>query len=660
MCGLAGAMSRDAGDEESMRLCVERMGKRIAHRGPDDAGQWVDAEWGVALAHRRLSILDLSPAGHQPMRSACGRFVLVFNGEIYNHLDLRAKLDASGLGPEWRGHSDTETLLAGIAAWGVAEALRASVGMFALALWDRVEHVLVLARDRIGEKPLYYGWQGRSFLFGSETKALQAHPDFRASVDRGALALLLRHNCIPAPYSIHSGIRKLPPGCLLRIHARSLQAAGEPQAYWTLNDTVASGLAQPFAGSDEQATDALESQLRQSIGAQMLSDVPLGAFLSGGIDSSTVVALMQAQSARPVRTFTIGLGNGDYDEARHAEAVAAHLGTEHTELRIHADDALSVIPRLPTIYCEPFADSSQIPTFLVSHLACRHVKVALSGDGGDELFGGYNRYLGARRVWSRLQRLPRPLRAALGRVLVGVPPASWNRLFGVIAPLLPARARLALPGDKAHKLARVLPAGDGHAYYRALTSHWPDPAAVVVGAIEPPTRLTDPGTWPHADSFEHWMMAMDAQTYLPDDILAKVDRAAMANSLETRVPMLDHRVVALAWRMPMRFKIRDGQGKWLLRQVLYRHVPRALVDRPKMGFGIPLEAWLRGPLRAWAEEMLDRQRLGDEGYFHPAPVRVMWEQHLKGRHDWHHQLWPILMFQAWLHGPSGIGQGSSA
>jgi asparagine synthase (glutamine-hydrolysing) len=652
MCGLAGFMVRDAGDGELMRQRAERMANQIAHRGPDDAGQWVDTEWGVALAHRRLSILDLSPAGHQPMRSACGRFVLVFNGEIYNHMALRAQLESGGGAQAWRGHSDTETLLACVAAWGVTRTLQAAVGMFAIALWDRTEHVLVLARDRLGEKPLYYGWQGATFLFGSETKALQAHPDFSASVDRGALALLLRHNCIPAPYSIHAGILKLPPGCLLRIHARSLEAAGVPEAYWTLNDTLAAGLADPFAGSDLEATDALESQLRQSIAAQMLADVPLGAFLSGGIDSSTVVALMQAQSERPVRTFTIGLGEGAYDEARHAAAVAAHLGTDHTELRIHADDALAVIPRLPQIYCEPFADSSQIPTFLVSQLACRHVKVALSGDGGDELFGGYNRYLGARRIWSRLQYLPRPLRATLGRMLLAVSPAAWNGVFDAIAPLLPARARIALPGEKAHKLARVLSAGDGHAYYRGLTSQWPDPGAVVIGATEPPTRLTDRTTWPAADSFEHWMMAMDAQTYLPDDILAKVDRAAMANSLETRVPLLDHRVVALAWRMPMRFKIRDGEGKWLLRQVLYRHVPRAMVDRPKMGFGIPLDAWLRGPLRAWAEELLCARRLADEGYFHPGPVRAMWEQHLVGSRNWQHHLWPILMFQAWLPGLS--------
>lgn len=652
MCGVAGFLTRDRDDADAMARIGERMATRIAHRGPDDAGVWIDQAAGVVLSHRRLSILDLSAAGHQPMQSECGRFLLVFNGEIYNHLELRARLDADARAPAWRGHADTETLLACFAAWGVEHTLQATVGMFAIALWDRGERTLVLARDRMGEKPLYYGWQNGVFLFASELKALQAHPAFAGRIDRDALALLLRHSYVPSPYSIYQGIRKLPAGSVLRVRSPAGVgvAAAEPVPYWRVHDAVAEGLSEPFAGSDTEAIDALEAQLRTSIGAQMLSDVPLGAFLSGGVDSSTVVALMQAQSTLPIRTFTIGLGSTGYDEAGHAAAVAAHLGTDHTELQIRADDALAVIPRLPAIYCEPFADSSQIPTFLVSQLARQQVTVALSGDGGDELFGGYNRYLAAGRAWRHSRRLPAGTRRLLAKALLAVTPRGWDRVFAAIDPLLPRDLRLALPGDKVYKFAGVLGIDSGQEFYRTLTSHWTDPTSVVIGATEPPTWITDPGGSPATDSLEHWMMAMDALTYLPDDILAKVDRAAMANSLETRVPLLDHRVVELAWRMPMRFKIRDGQGKWLLRQVLYRHVPRALIERPKMGFGIPLEAWLRGPLRGWAEALLAESRLREGGYLRPEPIRAMWSEHLRGSRNWQHHLWTVLMFQAWLAG----------
>lgn len=649
MCGFIGFF-QPGGQASSLMHTATRMADTIFHRGPDDSGAWVDEHAGLALGHRRLSILDLSPAGHQPMHSACSRYVIAFNGEVYNHLDLRRRLEAEGMAPAWRGHSDTETLLACFAAWGVERTLEATVGMFALALWDRSSRLLTLARDRLGEKPLYYGWQGDVLLFGSEPKAFKAHPAFAARVDRNALTLLLRHNCIPAPYSVYEGIAKLMPGQFISmpLHEPSAARAARPQAYWQANRVVEKGLSDPFRGSDSEAVDVLHGELSRSIAAQMLSDVPLGAFLSGGVDSSTIVALMQAQSARPVRTFTIGFDDAGFDEAVDAKAVARHLGTDHTELYVRPEDALAIIPRLPAIYCEPFSDSSQIPTFLVSEMARQHVTVALSGDGGDELFGGYNRYLHARKVWDRVQRWPAAARHAAAGLLRAVPPAAWDRMFNAAKPLLPRSLHLVAPGDKAQKLAGVLTLSDDHAFFHQLTSHWTDPASIVIGAEEPKTLLTDPASWPRADSFQHWMMAMDMQTYMADDILVKVDRAAMASSLETRVPLLDHRLVELAWRMPLDLKIREGQGKWLLRQVLYRHVPRKLIDRPKQGFGIPLGSWLRGALRDWAEDLLDESRLRQEGYLRPEPIRKMWAAHLSGRQNWQHHLWNVLMFQSWL------------
>lgn len=642
MCGITGFWQLGAAADQ-LAPRASAMADRIRHRGPDDHGAWCDEEAGYAVAHRRLSILDLSAAGHQPMHSANGRWVIAYNGEIYNHLELRQQLQAEGAAAAWHGYSDTETLLAAVVAWGVETTLKRSVGMFALALWDSVERTLWLARDRMGEKPLYCGWQGDTFLFGSELKALQAHPAFQATVDRGALAMLLRHNYVPDPYSIYAGIFKLPPGNLLCL--KSGQREVDPQPWWSLAEVAERGTAQPFVGSDAEALAGLEQRLGAAVRGQMLSDVPLGALLSGGIDSSTVAALMQANSARPVRTFTIGFAEREYDESAHARAVAAHLGTDHTELRLSGDDALALVPQMASMYDEPFADSSQLPTHLVMKLARTHVTVALSGDAGDELFGGYNRYVFAPRVWKRLGWMPLPLRRAAGTVLTALPAATLNRLAGALA----SRHGVALPGDKAHKLGRRLRNMRSiDDLYVLLVSEWPQPESMVIGGYMPPNRLDDRAHWPVLADPVARMMALDGLTYLPGDILTKVDRASMAVSLETRAPMLDRDVIEFAWSLPMHMKIRDGQGKWLLRQLLDQHVPRALIERPKVGFAVPLDAWLRGPLREWAENLLDEDRLCREGFFHPAAIVAAWRKHLTGEASYGTRLWSVLMFQAWL------------
>lgn len=623
MCGFAGVL---CGRAEFLSSTVNRISYSLGHRGPDAKGHWYDGDLGMLLIHRRLSILDVTDAGQQPMQSHCGRYVIAYNGEIYNHLSLRQELQSEGANPAWASHSDTETLVACIARWGVEKTLSRLVGMFAFALWDKQTQTLTLARDRMGEKPLYWGRQNGTLLFGSELKALKAHPDFVGDIDRDALAIFLRHNYIPSPHSIYRGIHKLPPGCYVQVSGANKEELPEPVSYWTVNECVSAGLASPFIGSENAAQAALEEAITQSVCGQMLSDVPLGAFLSGGVDSSLIAALMQSQSTNPIQTFSVGFDDPRYNEAEHASAVARHLGTEHTEFYVSANDALDVIPKLPEIYCEPFADSSQIPTYLVTKLAKQHVTVALSGDGGDELFGGYNPYQFAPRYWRTLSKVPRPFRSGMKGLMENLP----------------------LP-DKFQKLAGVMPAHSREDFYRLLMSHWLNPDSVVIGGREYASVLNNPDAWPKTDSYEHWMMAMEAQMYMADDILVKVDRAAMANSLETRVPLLDHRVVELAWRLPLDMKIREGKGKWVLRQVLYRHVPASLIERPKKGFSVPMADWLRGPLREWAEDLLDESKLESEGYFHSLPVRKAFGDHLAKKRDNSKRLWPILMFQSWLH-----------
>ena len=626
MCGLTAIIKATALHGDVTRL-VCALTEKLIHRGPDSQGHW--SEGCVALGHSRLSILELSAAGKQPMSSRDGRWVIAFNGEVYNHHDIRTQLP----GP-WRGHSDTESIVEGIATWGVRDTIARCAGMFAIAVWDRAERCLWLVRDRMGEKPLYYGHIGDAFRVASELKALLVGAP-RPGVDRDALALYLRHNYIPAPYTIWRGVRKLLPGHLLRV-GLGQHGLPDPEPWWTVRDQVQGAR---FNGTDTEAIELLDRLLRGVVAGQMVSDVPLGAFLSGGVDSSAIVALMQAQSQRRIKTFTIGFDNPGYDESGHAEAVANHLGTDHTTLRVTAAQAQAVIPDLPTVYDEPFADSSQIPTLILSRLTKKHVTVSLSGDAGDELFAGYNRYTLLGRM-SRAQRwIPRWARRAAAGIITAVPPSLWDAL----SRPLPGARRM---GDKAHKLAGVLGAPSVDHLYHDLVSHWNDPAAIVIGGYEPLTALTD-GRISGVHEELGRLQFLDQVSYLPDDILVKVDRAAMSASLETRVPFLDHRVVAFAWSLPARLRVRDGQGKWILRRVLDRYVPRTLIERPKMGFGVPLDAWLRGPLRDWAESLLAEDRLRCEGFFHPGPIRRKWAEHLSGQRNWQYHLWDVLMFQAW-------------
>ncbi len=650
MCGITGFFSpRAAQSADAMQAVVARMAATLAQRGPDEQRVWADSAAGCALGHRRLSILDLSAQGAQPMHSACQRYVIVFNGEIYNHGALRDELERAGAAPAWRGHSDTEVMLAAITHWGLHDATTRFTGMFAFALWDRRERTLSLVRDRAGEKPLYYGWAGDSFLFGSELKALRAHPAWQGNIDRDALTLFMRHAYVPAPHSIYAGVRKLPPGALVTLRAGA--ARGDfpaPVLYWDAAAMARAGQSAPFSGSLDEAVNTLEQKLRAAVAGQMVADVPLGAFLSGGIDSSTVVALMQAQSARPVKTFTIGFAEDGYNEAKHAAAVAKHLGTEHRELYVSAQDALDVVPHLPHLYDEPFADSSQIPTHLLARLARQQVTVSLSGDGGDELFGGYTRHDWSGRLWNSMRRYPRPLRAGAAKLATAASPAAWDRIFSALSPLLPRGLRQSHPGEKLHKAAGVFGAGSAQEIYLRLTSQWQNPATVVIDGFEPATAAHEAAAWQVGADIAHSQMYLDLISYLPDDILVKVDRAAMGVSLETRVPFLDHHVIEFAWQLPLAMKIRAGQGKWLLRQLLYRHVPAPLIERPKTGFGVPIAAWLRGPLKAWAADLLDPARLAREGYLRPELITPVWREHLSGCANRQHELWNVLMFESWL------------
>jgi len=646
MCGIAGFIANSQNKLE-LKSIAKKMVDMIGHRGPDDTGIWVDEASQVAFGHKRLSILDLSMAGHQPMHSKCCRYSLIFNGEIYNHNDIRNKLqEVNEQSLEWNGQSDTETLLAAFTSWGIEKTLNECVGMFAIALWDKNEGTLTLARDRLGEKPLYYGWQGNTFMFASELKALKVHPDFTCEIDRNSLTLFLRYNYIPAPYSIYKGISKLSSGSFIQLSINTKELTSVIP-YWSLSEVVFNGQSSPLNCNDEVAVSLLENCLGSAVEEQLISDVPLGAFLSGGIDSSLIVSMMKIRSSQPVKTFTIGFDDSDYNEAIYAKAVAKHLGTEHSELYISSQDALDVIPQLPSTYDEPFADSSQIPTFLVAKMASRNVKVALSGDGGDELFGGYNRYIWSRSIRNKTSWLPKSVLQGVGFSLGKISAPTWDKINNSFSGLLPSQYKVTQMGEKVHKVARQLTVNSDFDLYRGLVSQWQNPADVVIGGYELDLQITSESSEKMFEDIEHRMMFMDTSTYLPDDILCKVDRAAMASSLETRVPLLNHNVLELAWQLPLHMKIRDGQGKWILRKLLYKYVPQELIDRPKQGFALPIDAWLRGPLREWAENLLEESRLINEGFFHPEPIRKAWEEHLKGN-NMHNQLWGVLMFQAWL------------
>jgi|APSaa5957512535_1039671.scaffolds.fasta_scaffold27084_2 asparagine synthase (glutamine-hydrolysing) len=643
MCGITGFIEKTEKKiaESNLNLMVQE----IKHRGPDSNGIWYDENNGIGLAHARLSILDLTSAGHQPMASYSERYIISFNGEIYNHLLLRENLKKSGINIIWRGHSDTETLLACIDTWGLEKTIKKCSGMFAIVIFDKKENSIYLIRDRMGEKPLYYGVQNGVFLFGSELKALKRHPAFQGEIDRNSLALQLKYNYIPTPYSIYKGIKKLTPGTILKVGVNSkyanIEAIGIPVDFWSLKEVAINGQSNIYTGNAIEAVNDLNKLLLQSVKEQMEADVPLGAFLSGGIDSSLIVSLMQSQSSSPVETFSIGFDEEGYNEAIYAKQIAQYLGTKHTELYVSALDAMSVIPKLSSLYDEPFSDSSQIPTYLVSAMTKSSVTVSLSGDAGDELFGGYNRYLWTRKIWDKVKFMPPSVRRFIAWGMKSVSPIVWNKILRQIVSM-------PLPGDKIHKLANLLPAQSAEDFYFYLISHWHDVDNIVIGSEYSADPVVNNSAKLDLGSIEQNMMYLDSMSYLPDDILTKVDRAAMGVSLETRIPFLNHHVVEFAYQLPLSMKIQNGESKWILKQVLDKYIPREMMERPKMGFGVPIDTWLRGPLRDWAESLLDESRLKQEGFFHAEPIRKKWNEHLSGSHNWQHHLWDVLMFQAWL------------
>ena len=636
MCGIAGYL----GEVKHPIDCLTKMADAISHRGPDNMGVWSDHNPSIGFAHSRLSILDLSSAGNQPMHSSSGNYVIIFNGEIYNHKSLRSELESINQ-RNWLGHSDTETLLAAIEEWGLKKTLVKAKGMFAIALWDKSSNKLSLACDRIGEKPLYYGWVNNQFVFSSELKSMKVFPEFNNVIDRKSLALFLRFNSIPAPYSIYKDIFKLEPGQIVEINSHSNKL--EKYKFWSLEEVYKNGSENKFRGSSIQAINQLENILSEAVSSQMQSDVPLGAFLSGGIDSSTIVALMQSYSNSQVNTFTIGFNSKEFDESKHAEMVSNHLGTYHFNKLVTEKDALDVIPNLPDIYDEPFADSSQIPTYLVSKFAKEKVTVALSGDAGDELFGGYNRYIFSQKMFKNITKTPNSIKKLMSKMMFSLSEENWNFILGGLM-----RNRHSNIGHKIHKTANIVSSKSINDLHFKLISQIQNPSDWLIDSNEYETVFND-----HEDRFKELdsvetMMAYDLISYLPTDILTKVDRAAMSVSLETRVPFLDPDVIQFAASIPMEFKIRNGVTKWLLREVLYKHVPKDLIERPKMGFAVPLAEWLRGPLRDWAESLLDEKRLHQEGFFNVEFVRDKWSEHISGRRNWSHQLWNVLMFQAWL------------
>lgn len=640
MCGIAGFWDPSSSREDELEPIARSMVSVLRHRGPDDEGVWVDESASLALAHRRLAILDLSSEGHQPMHSRNQRYRLVFNGELYNFKSLRNELEQRGHG--FRGHSDTEVMLAAICEWGLFAALDRFVGMFAFALWDRRERRLHLARDRSGEKPLYYGWTEGVFVFGSELKALRVHPRWCGEINRGALALLTRYGYIPTPYCIYDNIYKLPPAGVLTLTEETIRSRQntEPECYWSAQRVAEEGATNPLSGSHEEASEQLRELLSRSVRQQMVADVPVGAFLSGGIDSSLVVAVMQSQSSRPIKTFSIGFHQESFNEAPSAKAVARHIGTEHTELYVQDGDLLQVIPRLPGVYDEPLADPSAVPTILLCQLAATQVKVSLSGDGGDELFGGYSHYRKSESIWRMIRLIPGLVRRPLARCLSSGAEAGLASGYAVNG----MRHLLC----RASNLAHVLPLPCERSLYREMMSRNRKPHEWLSDPEAPETLIETASIWDQVSVPLQRMTCLDFRSYLPDDILTKVDRAAMSVSLETRIPLLDHRIIEFAFHLPVSLKQRDKQGKWLLRQILYQYVPRALVDRPKRGFAAPIGDWLRGPLREWAEHLLGDDVLHQEGFFDAQVVQRRWREHLNQQRDWSYGLWHILMFQAWL------------